>query len=277
MSLINEALKKAQRLRSDEPGDIAPPMPGGATPMATRGQPRASQPLILLVSGGLVLIVLSVVITFWLANRTPAEKPGAKSPEPKAAVTPSGPAPTILPPVIKPPAVAAETPPTKPVASPAPSPAERVATSAPPAATPVHTPATVTAPPITPAPVPPSAIPSPPPILAETPAMRPPTQAPLATEPAPTASVPLPALNLAADSGASTAPPKTDERIHQFVDAIKVAGIRSSGDDSRVLMNDRVYRVNDIVERTLGVRLTKVEADALTFTDGNGATYVKHF
>jgi hypothetical protein len=42
-------------------------------------------------------------------------------------------------------------------------------------------------------------------------------------------------------------------------------------------MNDRVYRVNDIVERSLGVRLIKVEADNLTFSDANGFTYVKYF
>jgi len=74
-----------------------------------------------------------------------------------------------------------------------------------------------------------------------------------------------------------TAPPKHDERVNQFVDAIRVAGIRSSGTESRVLMNDRVFRVNEIVERNFGLRLTKVEANALTFTDANGAVYVKNF
>ena len=54
-------------------------------------------------------------------------------------------------------------------------------------------------------------------------------------------------------------------------------GIRSSGNESRVLMNDRVYRVNDIVERSLSLRLTKVEADHLTFTDADGIPYVKYF
>ena len=42
-------------------------------------------------------------------------------------------------------------------------------------------------------------------------------------------------------------------------------------------MNDRVYRVNEIVERTLGVRLTKVAVESLTFTDANGVDYVKFF
>ena len=68
-----------------------------------------------------------------------------------------------------------------------------------------------------------------------------------------------------------------DERVSAFVDAVRVAGIRSSGNDSRVLMNDRVYRVNDVVDRALGVRLIKVASDSLTFADANGVTYVKNF
>jgi hypothetical protein len=44
-----------------------------------------------------------------------------------------------------------------------------------------------------------------------------------------------------------------------------------------VLMNDKVYRVNDTVDRALGVKLVKVGADALTFADANGITYEKKF
>ncbi|MEN9811589.1 MAG: hypothetical protein RL479_275 [Verrucomicrobiota bacterium] len=48
------------------------------------------------------------------------------------------------------------------------------------------------------------------------------------------------------------------------------------GEDSRVLINDRVYRVNEVVDRNLGIRLVKVEPGSLHFTDGRGVTYVKH-
>jgi hypothetical protein len=61
------------------------------------------------------------------------------------------------------------------------------------------------------------------------------------------------------------------------VESVKVTGIRSTGTDGRALMNGQVYRVNQIVERTLGVRLVKVEVDSLTFADANGVTYVKYF
>jgi hypothetical protein len=42
-------------------------------------------------------------------------------------------------------------------------------------------------------------------------------------------------------------------------------------------MNDKVFRVNDIVERLLNVRLTAVETDSLTFVDDNGVVYTKNF
>ena len=58
---------------------------------------------------------------------------------------------------------------------------------------------------------------------------------------------------------------------------MRVTAIRASANDSKVFMNDKVYRVNDLVERTLGIRLVKVAADSLTFADANGVTYVKYF
>jgi hypothetical protein len=56
-----------------------------------------------------------------------------------------------------------------------------------------------------------------------------------------------------------------------------VTGIRTSETGSKVLMNDKVYRANDIVNRALGLRLVKITADSLTFADASGATYVKNF
>jgi hypothetical protein len=36
-----------------------------------------------------------------------------------------------------------------------------------------------------------------------------------------------------------------------------------------------VYRINDIIERTLGIRLLTVTPGTLTFADANGTTYIK--
>ncbi len=84
----------------------------------------------------------------------------------------------------------------------------------------------------------------------------------------PAAPTPAPALVLA---------PAPDERIYKFIDAIRVTGINSSGNASKVIMNDRIYRVNDVVERLLGLKLIKVEAEKLTFVDENGIIYTKNF
>ena len=67
------------------------------------------------------------------------------------------------------------------------------------------------------------------------------------------------------------------DRIANYVDKVRVTGIRTSENGSKVLMNDRVYRLNDLVDRKLGLRLVKIESDSLTFADATGATYVKSF
>lgn len=280
MSLINEALKKAQRSRSGEgPGHFLPAAGGAGPRVAKRDQPRTAQQLVLIAAGAIALVVLSVVITVFWVNQTPEPKPTAAAPKP-AAPAPVSPAvkpppvvaPPLNPPVLttrpaaevpppvaqtpivekatptSPPTVAADTPPVAPILAP-----RQPATTAP---------VVVTAPIATPVPV------SPPPVA--TPPVTPPpaASAPIVSAPAPTPSIPAPA---------TSAPPRHDERISAFVDAIRVAGIRSSGTESRVLMNDRVYRVNEIVDRNFGLRLTKVETNTLTFTDANGVVYVKNF
>ena len=104
MSLINEALKKAQRNRTGEAADTVPTLPGaGGTRVTKRAQPRTSQQLVLLAAGAVVLVVLSVVATVYLVNRAPAPKPGATAPQPappSAAPAPTAPAPLMVPPVL---------------------------------------------------------------------------------------------------------------------------------------------------------------------------------
>jgi hypothetical protein len=242
MSLINEALKKAQRVRTEEPADPSAAPQTAAAPearIAKRGKATSANTMVLIGSGAIVVIVLSVVLTVFLLNRpatapTPAPTASA-TPSPKSATPPPAdtPTPVLVGPVIPPPTTEPRSP-----ESTAPSSATQTASAAPsagPATTPAPTPTDT---PVTPA-------------VAVAPA----TIVPATPPP----------------------PPTPDDRITAFVEAIKVAGIRSSGSESRVLMNDRVYRVNDIVERTLGVKLIKVGTDNLVFSDPKGATYVKNF
>lgn len=106
-----------------------------------------------------------------------------------------------------------------------------------------------------------------------------PPQSTTTPAPEPTATTPPPRADLA-----DAPPPEVqlripgrDPRLMAYVDSLRVAGVRPSNTDPRVLMSDRVYRLGDIVDRDLGLRLVKVESRRLTFEDANGTTYIKNF
>ncbi|MFZ9746731.1 MAG: hypothetical protein ACO3G4_08885 [Opitutaceae bacterium] len=264
MSLINDALKKAQRDRDP----LAPTDALGAG-ASGRGRPRTPVRhwLLLLGSGALVLIVLSVAFTlFWTTPDTPPRQAATPAVRPAAPASAPAPAPAIVPvlPAARP--VPAETPP---VAAPAPAPG--------PAPTATVAPAGSALPAARPRQEPPALAPAN--LTPAAPATAGPdrTEASAASEPirtATTASPPAPVVAPAAPSPA--APPRPDEKVTAFIGTLRVAGVRALGDDSRVLINDRVYRVNDVIDRTLGVRLVRVEPARLDFVDGRGVTYVKH-
>src|SRR5690349_4054911 len=106
MSLINEALKKAQRSRGADPGDITP-IPGGSTRIAKRGQPLSAKSIVLYAAGALVLFVFAVVGTVFVLNR-PASTTTVAAAKPATAgnKAPDGTTPTIVAPVITVPAPA---------------------------------------------------------------------------------------------------------------------------------------------------------------------------
>jgi len=224
MSLISEALKKAQRSRSSE-SSSGTSSGGGAVSRHSRSP--ATQPIVWIVAGAAVLVSMAVVTTvFLLRPAAPALSQAKAAAAPPAANTANVTTPSPLTPA--------------PVIPPAPKGPE-------------------------PAPIVTAVVPIvPKPAGSPTPDPRP--SAPTSGRLPP--SLPLPA---------PTADAKPDVRIQAYVDAIKVAGIRSSGADSKVLMNDHVYRMNDIVDRSLNLRLVDVQADSLTFVDENNVVYVKNF
>jgi hypothetical protein len=265
MSLINDALKKAQQLQTQG----QPPPNPGVTPNAPAvtgsgqaGSPRASsdsdrsmpgQFFMLLAFGAGALIAVSVLATVYLLRRPAApvvvQAPAVLSPTVAAApvvaqapATPIAPEKPALAPVVKAPALA-------------------LPLSIPPA-----TPAEVFAP--APAPVV-TKLPAPPPTAAPTVSVTPP-------------AVSLPAVSLSNPPNGSNPsngfdPSKPDPKILAYIDALQIAGIRVSDTGSKVLMNDRVFRENEIVDHLLGLRLKKVESDNLTFVDERGVIYTKSF
>ena len=68
-----------------------------------------------------------------------------------------------------------------------------------------------------------------------------------------------------------------DPRILAYLDALRVNGIRPSPDDPKALMNNRVFRIGDTVDRELNLRLTGIAPAKLTFEDERGMIYLKSF
>jgi hypothetical protein len=231
MSLINDALKKAQRQRTVDAAGVAPPMPGETgTRVTRRNKPLASQSVLLIVAASAVLIVISVVATVYLL-REPESSP-------------------VTPPIVQSSAPVGSVP--APVDSPSVSPVVFVPLAPLPTSPEVQNPQPEPQPSLVTIPTPPPVITTPPPapvIVAQ-------------SEPAPRV--------------VATASDKPDERILDYIDRLQVLGVRSSGSDSRVLMNDRVYRVNDIVDRGLGLRLIEAQSGRLEFEDARGVRYTKN-
>ncbi len=285
MSLINEALKKAQKQRTHEPLTAMPlSVPAGAPAprVAKRKEPMPAQTLV--VIGALCLaLVVALGAGAWFVfkessaqiaashtqNKPTAEAHSAKTSE-EAATVAAGPSSTA-------PAHAAATVPI--VSSPPPSaitsptgPASNLATTT--ASTPVTASAAdgtatiAVASTTTPAPP----MPSPAAPVAEESVSPSSAGATLPT------SAPSPATEVihitAADLKLGIPP---SPQVLAVVDTFKVSGIRASTSDPKVLMNDRVFRLNDIVERTHGLRLREVHADRLLFVDEAGAVYTKTF
>ncbi len=226
MSLINDALKKAQKQRAGEAPSLGSmPSIGGERPtqIASRRKSSGAPPLLLWGGLGAGLIALGVAGLFVFGGKS-------KTPAPAVATAPASP------PVVQPPAT--------PSPAPAPQP-----TSA------------FTIPNATPAP-PPSPTPAAPAVTVakEAPA---PTSAPTVTA-TPQAPVVAPARPL-------------EPHAIEFIDKLKVAGIMARGSDSKVLMNDRVYRAGSLVDATLGLRLVEIAPAALTFEDANGGRYTRTF
>lgn len=282
MSLINEALKKAQKQRTHEPLTAIPvSVPAGAPPprVAKRKEPMPAQTLVIIGTLCLGLVVALGVGAWFVFKESSTQIAASHTRKTTAAAHPTASA--------------------DPAATPTVSPSS--ANTAPATATgSVATPHLASAGPTTPASTPVAATPAPATHAgaatvdntAIAAAAQTPPAAATSSPAAPAGAVSTPQSTVAA-ADSSPAPAPT-EVIHitaadlkrtippspqalAVVDTFKVSGIRASASDPKVLMNDRVFRLNDIVERTYGLRLTEVHADRLLFVDEAGAVYTKTF
>lgn len=256
MSLINEALKKAQRMRAEAPPPTGPAGADGAPApvVIRRGRPIPAQVVVLSILGGAVLIGITLVVTLVLL------RPDEPVAPPAPAVAKSTPAPEPSPLLITLPPVGPS------LSTTAPAPAAGPATG--PAATPPAATSPKAAPPTATTAVPAAATPAASTSNPPTPAAATPVAPAAAATVEPAASAPAPA---------PTGPAKPDLRVQEFIDRIRVSGIRASATDPRVSMNDRVFKLNDVVDRNLGLRIVGIESGGLTFVDSAGVVYTKNF
>ena len=283
MSLINEALKKAQKQRTQEvsssspPG--SPPVPESAPPrrVVKRSQPMPAQTLVIV--GGACLVIVGVVAAgFWILIGPSNQTMQAPSPMVVGSAKPA--TPTVAPSAATGGTAAGVTPApaTNAATASAPSEASRASTASPSA---TQVPGTVPA--ATPTPVggvasfvfdvkmvekkPDGATPAndsaarhsndPTAVVAD------------GTGDGSALHIDVPA------SEAGFVPPNS--RSSAIVDGLRISGIRASVTDPKVLMNERVYRLNDVIDHSIGLRLKEINANNLVFIDETGATYVRNF
>lgn len=72
-------------------------------------------------------------------------------------------------------------------------------------------------------------------------------------------------------------PAEREAKIYAFISGIRLAGVRGVDREARVLMNERVWRLNDTVAPDLGLRLSAVRPNLLVFTDAQGRTYERPY
>ena len=245
MSLINDALKKAQRERSqapEHPAAVTPP------PTAPSSAPRRE----LRAKGNpwpAILVVIALIgggAAVWFLKPSGQSAPTAPATIAAHTAAPAAPAPSASPTPAVEQVQLQFTPPTA-----KPATASTTPTTAPAAAAPL--PATPTA--AVPALQQPAPIAAPAAVAA----------APVAVQPAPaTAAEPL-KINLQVE----------DPRILACLDSARVQGIRSVADDAKLLMNNKVYRTGAVVDRELGLKLTQILPTELVFEDAHGIQYRK--
>jgi|GEM_PF-1005500 len=70
---------------------------------------------------------------------------------------------------------------------------------------------------------------------------------------------------------------QANNAVLSYLERARVTGIRVSATDPKVLMNNRVYRLNEIVDRDLQLRIVTIAPRELQFEDPSGHVYRKTF
>jgi cytoskeletal protein RodZ len=236
MSLINQALRKAQRDRT--PNRM--PEPGKQTPAAYANSAASGMSPTLVI--GLVIavallvgLVVGLSVVIFKGDSVPLQP----QPQQVAASQPTTKAPNPL-------AQTAETPPTaKPLTAPI----------SPPANPEVATRQESN-------------------VVDELRKAREATEAEAATQ-AQAAAEKVAADAKTAEEAAARAAAKPSNDIIAWLEQAKLSGVKISATDSKVILNGRAYSVGEVVNRTLGLKLMVVQETRVLFVDNNGTKYMK--
>ncbi len=71
------------------------------------------------------------------------------------------------------------------------------------------------------------------------------------------------------------AEPEYDFKIQNLIDELQVLGYRSAGVNSRLLMNGRVFKIDDIIDNERGIRFIGSDGESLVFEAPSGYRYRK--
>ena len=293
MSLINDALKKAEQLRSES---TAPPPPMLARHVQAPRARTDRRPAFLFAVGGVLTVALLVGA---VAALVVALKSGSPEVTPPAALTqqasanPSENLSKVIP-ISNPDSEASPVVSALPTRVPVPEPTSETVSipviafktpkdgapgpggDPPPISQPQSVP---TAPPPVYNPPQPVAVLAP--ALSGRPEYLPPVaiSSPVAASPGP--SAPRPTVT---QLSASSAPiqyqptaPEPNPAVIAYVDRLEVQGIKLAGAGSKVLFNNRVFRINSIVNYELNIRVSGIKKNEIVFTDHVGISYTKYF
>lgn len=71
--------------------------------------------------------------------------------------------------------------------------------------------------------------------------------------------------------------PRGNPAIIGFLEDSRVTGVKAAGRQSRVLMNNRVYRIDSIIHEETGLRITEIQDNYINLVDESGIQYRKTF
>ena len=73
------------------------------------------------------------------------------------------------------------------------------------------------------------------------------------------------------------AKPGPIKEIADWVEQCTISGVRITSSKSKVILNNKGYSPNEVINDNLGLKILKIEPDRIRFIDSNGAEYIKSF